>query len=142
MIDLIDVATRGFLAPKGALEKKPPHGQPCTRCGLCCVAIVCPLGQVVFRRRAGPCPALRRDAESLSSCGLVDEPAVFAPMVALRAGVEMARAAAKLLIGSTTGCDARFNGEPPDEKFYEKLREFDRRNASALRRARKVWGIR
>jgi hypothetical protein len=60
----------GFLAPKGQLEKKPPHGDPCTSCGLCCMATLCPLGRKVFGREIGPCPALIWD-EGKSSCGLV-----------------------------------------------------------------------
>ena len=131
-----------FVAPRGQLEKKPPHGQPCTRCGLCCVASICPLGQTIFRRADGPCPALGYDAEGKSLCGVVDNPMAFAMTVTLRNGVEATREAAKHLIGSATGCDARVNGEPPDLKFYDFLREWDRKNEATTRHAKKVWGIR
>ncbi|MEY4766990.1 MAG: hypothetical protein RI907_3663 [Pseudomonadota bacterium] len=38
---------------------KPPEGQPCNGCGLCCLAEPCPIGVVVSRRRHGACVALR-----------------------------------------------------------------------------------
>lgn len=131
----------GFLAPRGTLDKKPPHGAPCNRCGLCCVATLCPLGRHIFKREHGRCPALSYDASGLSSCGLVTEPAKFAMGVALRAGIQVASDAAKHLIGSLTGCDARFNGEPKNEAFYAELRAHDRRTAAITVRARRVWGL-
>ena len=129
-----------FIAPKGTLEKKPPHGSPCNRCGLCCVATLCPLARVVFGRSLGPCPALSYDADG-SRCGLVDEPMKYAMKVTMKSGVEATRSAAKQLIGSSLGCDARFNGEPIDEAFYGRLRDHDRKTASVTRKAKKVWGI-
>lgn len=131
------------LVPKGALKDKPPHGAPCNRCGLCCMATLCPLAQHVFRRsERGPCPALTRDADGLSVCGLIAEPMKHARVVAMTHGVEATGAAAAVLNGAGTGCDARFEGEPINEQFYEQLREHDRVNASKVRRARKLWGVR
>ncbi len=132
----------GFLAPAGTLDKKPPHGQPCNRCGLCCVATVCPLGQVVFGRALGPCPALSYEPDGKSVCGLVATPQRFGLMTVLRHGAKAAADAASYLIGSGTGCDARFNGEPPDVGFYEKLIAWDRANKGAIRAAKRIWGIR
>lgn len=131
----------GFLAPPGTIDKKPPHGAPCNRCGLCCVAAICALGQKVFRRELGPCPALRYDQESNSSCGLVAEPMTFAPKVALEHGVSAASRAATFLIGTNTGCDARMNGEPINHDFYARLRQWDHENRSETRRAKRVWGF-
>ena len=61
-----------FMGPKSMLDNKPPHGAPCTRCGLCCVASLCSLAQHVFAApaRPGPCPALLMNGDE-SSCGLV-----------------------------------------------------------------------
>lgn len=137
----------GFFAPKGTLEKKPPHGAPCNRCGLCCVASLCPLAARVFRGKAltpgihepGPCPALSFDHDGQSVCGLVADPARFALGIVLRAGVDAAVAAAKQLIGSGTGCDARMNGEPKNEAFYLELERHDRRTAAQTRTAHKIW---
>jgi len=128
------------MIPKGSLEK-PAHGSPCNRCGQCCQATICPLGQNIFGRKLGPCPALSFDAERKSCCGLVANPMAYAIAITLEHGVAAASEAAISLIGSGTGCDARFNGETPNEEFYSKLREWDRANASKTRRARKIWRV-
>lgn len=127
--------------PRDVIEKKPPHGSPCNRCGGCCMATLCPLGQHIFKQSLGPCPALSFDADG-SRCGMIDDPAKFNMVGVLKHGIEAVREAAKVLIGSGIGCDARFNGEAPDQKFYEKLHEWDRRNAGKVNKAKRVWGIR
>jgi hypothetical protein len=129
--------------PRSVVERKPPHGSPCNRCGGCCMATLCPLAQKVFRFEIGRCPALIWSPENPeASCGLVAEPAKHYPLAVLQAGgEENAGKAAALLVGAGTGCDARINGEAPNEAFYEELRRWDRRNESAVRRARKVWGV-
>src|SRR5262245_44282347 len=104
-----------LLAPKGTLEKKPPHGAPCNRCGLCCEAEVCPMGEFVLGQSIGPCPALARDAQGNASCGLIATPEKFVPVRAAIYGRQAMSDAAAHLIGSGTGCDARVNGEPRNE---------------------------
>ena len=131
----------GFLAPRGTLDKKPRHGQPCNSCGLCCVATLCPLGRSVFNRTTGPCPALSYK-DGRSQCGLIVQPMTFARVRALTHGVAKVAAAAVLLIGAGLGCDARFNGEQPDEAFYGRLRIWDRENRSKTNAAKRIWGIR
>ena len=103
-----------FSAPKGMLDRKPAHGAPCNRCGLCCIATICPLGQAVFGRETGPCPALVRAVApgEQYGCGLVAAPDRYRVGAAVVHGVEKMRKAAMTLIGASTGCDARFNGEP------------------------------
>lgn len=118
-----------FLASRELLKQKPPHGAPCTRCGLCCVATLCPLALHVFGERAGPCPALLWDAANKSACRLTTDARLPEPM----------RAAALHLIGSGTGCDARFNGEPINHAFYDQLREHDRLTAKQTSAAREQW---
>lgn len=132
----------GFFAPKGTLDRKPAHGQPCNRCGLCCMAVVCPVGAAVLKREQGPCPALDKLPDGTFACGLVAHPHLYAG--ARRLMLEGPRAlseAAAILVGSGTGCDARFNGEPADQSFYIKLEEWDRVNAGAVARAKRTWGI-
>jgi hypothetical protein len=117
-----------FVAPRAMLEKKAPHGKPCTHCGLCCVATICPVGQEIFRRESGPCPALSfKDGES--HCALADQsPPKY-------------RAAAALLIGAGDGCDARFNGEPPDVGFYTMLARNDYLRRDEIAAAKKLWSL-
>lgn len=130
------------VVPRSMVERKPPHGSPCNRCGACCYATLCPLGQRVFIREIGPCPALSIMTDGTSSCGLVENPERFYPLAVLRAGsVEEAGRCAALLVGSGTGCDARIDGEPKNEQFYRDLRVWDRRNRAAVRQARKTWGV-
>lgn len=132
----------GFMAPRGSLDNKPPHGSPCNRCGLCCMAVLCPLGKHVFKREEGPCPALQRDeTDGKPTCGLVAEPTRYATRLSILHGFERMREAALHLIGSGQGCDARFNGEPGSEEFYRRMREHDRRAGGKTNRAKKLWGI-
>lgn len=133
--------------PREVSGRKPPHGSPCNRCGLCCMATLCPLARKVFGFEVGRCPALVWSPDNLeAACGLVVDPMRYAPTsvalrVAGRATIEEAAAAASLLVGSGTGCDARINGEPADRAFYDRLRIWDRKNVSAVRRAKKIWGV-
>lgn len=130
-----------ILAPKGAADKKPPHGAPCNRCGLCCIATLCPLGRHVFGRETGPCPALRWDADGDSSCGMIDDPGRYSPVRTALYGETAMRVGARFLVGSGTGCDARINGEPADLSFYATLRAWDRRFRAEVRAAKKAWGM-
>lgn len=132
----------GFLAPRGSLSLKPRHGQPCNRCGLCCMATLCPLGEAVLGRRAGPCPALRGTIGD-ARCGLVEDPAAFVGVrrVMEAGGTAVLREAAVLLIGSGTGCDARMNGEPPDVGFYLTLRRLDHLARDRVPAALRAWGV-
>lgn len=136
----------GFLAPKGTLDKKPAHGAPCNRCGLCCIASLCPVARALFKRDAhpGPCPALQKaGGDGTYACGVVASPGRYVSIERYAMyGREALSAAAALLIGSGTGCDARFNGEPADESFYAKLCEWDRVNERRVRQAQEKWGFR
>src|SRR6266536_4208581 len=64
--------------PHEGYVRKPPHGSPCNRCGLCCMATICNLGQHVFSRAEypGPCPALEKVGDEYV-CGLVAQPRAF-----------------------------------------------------------------
>lgn len=128
--------------PHGTLERKPKHGQPCTHCGACCQVVLCDLAQTVYDRRGGPCPALQMTSEGKSECGMVANPERYVPGRVLLHGRRVISDAARWLIGSDVGCDARFNGEPPDHKFYEQLKRWDRVNREPVRAAKKLWGLR
>jgi len=134
-----------FLAivPKDAAAKKPPYGSPCSRCGVCCMASRCPLGQHVFGiEEPGPCPALTSLGEAGYGCGLVLDPRRFSPVRAATHGVETLRRAAFLLIDVGGGCDARINGEPRNEALAAEWDAKAAREAIALRHARQLWGQR
>lgn len=114
------------ILPKGALANKPAHGAPCNRCGVCCIATLCELGEHLFKKRAGPCPALVHNSEGYA-CGVVQE-----------TSGEM-REAALHLIGAAIGCDARFNGEWVNRNFHKLQAELDRKNMTLTQRARALW---
>lgn len=116
-------------APRELVERKPAHGKPCTRCGVCCIATLCELGQHVFGQKLGPCPALRFDEQKNSACGLA------------LAGPPSLNLAAMLLIGGGTGCDCRINGEPVNEDFNAFLKRWDALNAKGVAEAKKQWGM-
>ncbi len=54
-----------------AAPAKPPAGEACNGCGLCCAAEPCPLGLLLTGRRRGACRALVWDeAQALYRCGV------------------------------------------------------------------------
>lgn len=117
------------------MKDKPAYGQPCNGCGLCCLEELCPLGQIVFQRVRGPCPALSASGGAMV-CGLVAEPTRYRPGDA----VSLAEAAL-MLIGAGVGCDAMIAGEPDDRMFRARLRAKALNHPAANRRARRAWGI-
>ena len=122
------------------LAKKPPYGEPCNRCGVCCMATACPLGQFVFRRpeyNGEMCPGLAEDADGTYGCDVVAHPERYASRHrVLKFGIGPLRRAALLLIGASDGCDARFNGEPRNDSVDQRFAGHARESAQAKR----MWG--
>jgi len=131
-----------FLTLPETIAKKPPHGGPCNRCGLCCMMALCPLGQHVFGlpEFAGKaCPALEQ-VEDGYRCGIVANPAAYTSKTrVMRSGVEALRRAALLLIGAGDGCDARSNGEPYDSVYVAALLRKCTDQARQLLKAKRMW---
>lgn len=85
---------------------KPPTGDACNGCGLCCAAEPCPLGMLVSRRRHGACSALQwQDEPPRYVCGLLTDPARHLP-VALAFTAPAVRRLAARGISAGSGCDA------------------------------------
>lgn len=85
---------------------KPPTGEACNGCGLCCAAEPCPLGIVVSRRRQGACAALQWQAQPPRYvCGLLADPRRHLP-AALAFAAPALRAVAARGISAGSGCDA------------------------------------
>ena len=79
-----------------------PH--PCTHCGFCCIAVVCPVGMHLMGiPKQGPCPALEWDEAdpNQSRCGLLAHPErhVSPPAPAAIRAAPMAE-----IMGSGVGC--------------------------------------
>lgn len=83
---------------------KPPTGQACNGCGVCCAWAPCPLGMVLSRRRQGACRALDWDGERYR-CGVLVSPGRWLPW--LPAG--LARRLAWRWIAAARGCDAELD---------------------------------
>lgn len=87
---------------------KPPLGEPCNGCGVCCLAEPCPVGMLISRKRRGACEALVwSDPEGRYLCGLL---ATRGPSSGWR---RVWRAWVRRLISSGSGCDASMVVERP-----------------------------
>lgn len=121
--------------PRAAMARKPPHGAPCTNCGVCCMAVRCSISVSLFGD-GGPCPALEPSGEEYT-CGVINNPGRYAPALSERVGEDAVRAAAKTVLYVGEGCDARFNGEPINHVFNfinaerERL-SYDKRQAAII----------
>jgi hypothetical protein len=86
-----------------AAPAKPPEGQACNGCGVCCLAEPCPVGVLVSRSRQGACSALVwHEAESRYRCGIVTEPEQF---MAPRWLAALAKRFSPRWIAAGHGCD-------------------------------------
>lgn len=115
------------------MTQKPPYGSPCNNCGQCCKAQLCPLGQHLFRRFYGPCPALTLD----NTCGVVADPGRYNPRAI--ATEETLREDVTLLIGAGIGCDAQLVDEPRNQQFVTKMRRFKTERRARINEALRRW---
>lgn len=87
-----------------AAPVKPPTGQPCNGCGVCCAWAPCPLGMLLSRRRTGPCTALVW-ADDRYRCGVLAAPRRHLPWLP----ASLARRLAWRWIAAAQGCDAELD---------------------------------
>ena len=112
--------------PRHMVARKPAYGSPCNRCGLCCYAVICPLGQELFGCKAGPCPALVMD-DGKASCGLT------------LMGPDEYREAAALLLGIGNGCDMHLTAEgPADPEITARFDRWADSHREAANKARRL----
>ena len=121
---------------------KPKFGEPCNRCGQCCIKFPCPVGKFLFQQETGRCPALEQDGD-LFSCGLVTSPQKYVPQSALPIEFSALSKAAKVFIDAGGGCDAIFTGERVNPAYMKsKLEEMAGAPPSiSFINALAVWGI-
>jgi hypothetical protein len=121
---------------------KPPHGAPCTNCGLCCQDSLCILGQKIFNKTEGPCPALLKFPNGESGCGVVTAPGIFAPAVVQEYGTEKTSEAASILIGKGMGCDCiAFKHEIYNGEWAARVKKEIARRRKEIDDALRVWDI-
>jgi len=102
--------------------KKPAFGSPCNGCGVCCMAVQCPVSLMLF----GPhdlCPALT-SMGNVYACGLMCDTGRFFNHTGTDERDATLTQAVKYLLGSGIGCDA----QNEDEVVPEGIRE-DMQNA-------------
>jgi hypothetical protein len=85
-------------------------------------------------RDAGPCPALRFDADEHSHCDLCVRPEHYHD-----GNTDTLRRAALHLTRSGESCDARFNGEWRNDAFHRMQDAADQRNAGKTAQAWLIW---
>ena len=129
------------IVPRGVMERKPPHGSPCNRCGACCMVTLCQLGKHLFNRKQGPCPALKPDGNNEYACDVVRNPQAYAGNLSPSLKIHSLRMAAREIIYADDGCDARFNGEPVNKRYHWECSIRDAKNKPKRDRALKLWGI-
>lgn len=122
-------------APKWMVARKPKHGEACNDCGLCCFARKCDIGRALFGGDAGPCPAVRFDADHRSRCDVIANPQNYS-----RAEPEAAREAAKLILYAGEGCTMRINGEM-NLAFNNRLDRRDESRRGEMDDAHALWGL-
>lgn len=84
---------------------KPPEGQPCNGCGVCCILETCPAARLRFLQANGPCPALEWSvAEKCYRCGLLVDPARYVGWLPAAASNAARRLFARW-ISAGQGCD-------------------------------------
>jgi len=83
---------------------KPQPGAACNGCGVCCTVELCPLAQLRYWRKIGPCPSLRWLAkEKRYGCGML-----------LEARFSWIRRWIYRSIAAGQGCDSQID---PSERF-------------------------
>lgn len=90
---------------------KPPLGEACNGCGVCCAAEPCPVAHIFLFQRRGRCRALLwQEENNRYACGMVLAPHLYSPLVPKMfgawAGAFFARG-----IAAGSGCDAKIEVE-------------------------------
>ena len=93
-----------FIRINAAAPAKPPFGEPCNGCGVCCAAEPCPLARLALLQWRGPCKALSWEAGRYV-CGLVVRPKEYLPWLP-RAGRAVAGRIFARCIAAGQGCDS------------------------------------
>jgi hypothetical protein len=124
-------------APASPTRPKPAYKAPCNNCGRCCTSSLCGIGKLMFKTDVAPCPALQWDKDGGSACGLIADPARYAPTRARAKGVTALREAMKLTQGAGKGCSMPAPGEATDFEWIKSIRGAIEQRL----KARKIWGI-
>jgi hypothetical protein len=91
--------------------RKPPEGEPCNGCGVCCALELCPVARLRFMHRFGQCPALTWSPEQVRyHCGLLTNPSRWLPGIPKFAEASVQRLMARW-ISAGSGCDCEVEAQ-------------------------------
>lgn len=119
---------------------KPPHGDPCNGCGVCCQAEPCTIGGSFFDQKVGECPALEWTGDRFI-CGLAAHPADYNPVACAISGEKALSQAVSLLTGEGIGCDSQRHDEEFNPALGERMRAWAKRYGHLVPLALELWGI-
>jgi len=102
---------------------------------------LCPLGEHIFHKTNGPCPALEWEKMGHSRCGLIHNPGRYAPTHYSESGKKALSEGAAFLVGANMGCDLLEEGELRPRGFLEKWFEYRRIYKVAIKKAKRVWKV-
>lgn len=92
---------------------KPLYGNPCNGCGMCCIAVQCPVSLALFGEQV-LCPALEQAGTALG-CGLMRNTSDYVPDVPSWGGKALTEAFA-LMIGAGLGCDGADENDSDEQQ--------------------------
>lgn len=141
--------TEVVFARPSVLDGYPGHGKPCNRCGACCRLSLCVIAKVTFgydlqEPAPGSCPALQKNAVGEAECGMMVNPARYAPLRAAIYSEGTMIAAAKFILGvegMVSGCDLRIHGEPVDIDYIARRGRAEAELVHSVDAAGFVWGL-
>jgi hypothetical protein len=110
---------------------------------MCCREALCPIGAELFGEdHALPCPALHEHEDGRGTCGVIESPALWAPVRTRIHGAERMREAAKAVLGAGNGCDGQMYGETVDEEFRLRFLAKDTGYSRRFHQLSvRVWGL-
>ena len=92
-IDLVDNA-----------PPKPPVGNKCNGCGICCASILCPIARVRFLKESGPCAFLKWRKERYFYA-LISRPFLLLPKTLRRFFYNFLKRKIAAYLNISKGCD-------------------------------------
>ena len=106
---MLESALPAMIVLHPAAPAKPPEGDGCNGCGLCCAVAPCPLGIWLSKRRHGRCAALKWDDRlGRYGCEAATAPKRWFPALP----ESLARGLALRWIAAGRGCDSDLLAQP------------------------------
>ena len=109
--------------PEGETPIKPAFGDPCNRCGVCCLASQCCVSTARFGKVA-ICPALELDGNGKYTCGLMVNAEKYVPSRVSMFGKATMELYMKIIMGDGS-CSCKANGEIASDAAIAREKAYD-----------------